>query len=227
MKFEVINMSFFVDDDEFRQSTQFKCMDDAQQRAFRKANERAIQYARKQGVAPVAALGNSDTDLANKSAPYEGNCKVVPAETEGVIGTMALGPENEKAYYSSYGFGATDVAAPGGNPEFLEELCVDEVLSTIPGNLYGCFSGTSMASPHSAGVAALIVSQFGAVGADGDVHMSPGRVADYLKSTTVDQGLSGYDECFGNGRIDALRAVQHDTAISYDPAAPFCPEYSE
>ena len=227
MRFEVINMSFFVDDAEFRESTEFKCMDDAQQRAFRKANERAIQYARKQGVTPVAALGNSDTDLANKPAPYDGDCKVVPAEAEGVIGTMALGPENEKAYYSSYGFGATDVAAPGGNPEFLEELCVDEVLSTIPGSLYGCFSGTSMASPHSTGVAALIVSQFGAVGADGDVHMSPGRVADYLQSTTVDQGLAGYDECFGHGRINALRAVTRDTSPVYDATAPFCEEYDD
>jgi hypothetical protein len=227
MQFEVINMSFFVDDNEFRKSTQFKCMSDPQQRAFRKANERAIQYARKQGVTPVAALGNSDTDLAHKPAPYDGNCEVVPAETEGVIGTMALGPENEKAYYSSYGHGATDVAAPGGNPEFIEELCVDEVLSTIPGNLYGCFSGTSMASPHTAGVAALIVSQFGTVGKDGDVEISPGKVADILMSTTIDQGLPGYDECFGTGRINALRAVTRDTSSAYDATAPYCSEYDE
>jgi lantibiotic leader peptide-processing serine protease len=227
MKFEVINMSFFVDDNEFRESHQFKCMSDPQQRAFRKANERAIQYARKQGVTPVAALGNSDTDLAHKPEHYEGNCEVVPAETEGVIGTMALGPENEKAYYSSYGIGATDVAAPGGNPEFIEELCVDEVFSTIPGNLYGCFSGTSMASPHTAGVAALIVSQFGTIGKDGDVVMSPTKVEEYLQSTTVDQGLPGYDECFGNGRINALRAVTRDTGALYDPTAPYCEEYED
>ena len=227
MKFEVINMSFFVDDNEFRESTQFKCMNDAQQRAFRKANERAIQYARKQGVTPVAALGNSDTDLAHKPEPYEGNCEVVPAETQGVVGTMALGPENEKAYYSSYGSGATDVAAPGGNPEFLEELCVDEVMSTIPGNAYGCFSGTSMASPHTAGVAALIVSQFGKLGSDGDVQLSPTKVEQYLQSTTVDQGLPGYDECFGNGRINALRAVTRDTSGVYDATAPFCEEYDD
>ena len=64
-KLEVINMSFFVDDDQFLQSTEFKCMSDPVQRAFRKANERAIQYARTQGVVPIAALGNSDNDLAH------------------------------------------------------------------------------------------------------------------------------------------------------------------
>jgi serine protease len=84
-----------------------------------------------------------------------------------------------------------------------------------------------MASPHAAGVAALIVSEFGVLRADGDVDMSPTRVEDYLQGTTIDIGLAGYDECFGNGRIDALRAVTHDTSRAYDPSAPFCPEYEE
>ncbi len=62
---DVINLSFFVDDNEFQESTEFKCMSDPTQRAFRQAVERAMQYARSQGVTPVAALGNSDTDLAH------------------------------------------------------------------------------------------------------------------------------------------------------------------
>ena len=40
-------------------------------------------------------------------------------------------------------------------------------------------------------------------------------------------GLTGYDECFGHGRINALRAVQKIRPRSYDAAAPFCPEYGE
>ena len=229
-KLEVINMSYFVDDDDLLESTMYKCMSDPVQRAFRKANERAIQYARNQGVVPVAALGNSDDDLAHPPEPFENECDVVPAETQGVIGTAALGPVKEKAFYSNYGFGMTDVAAPGGDPDDPPFSCQHEVLSTFPGNTWFCISGTSMASPHAAGVAALIVSQFGRVGNDAgepDVVMRPQEVESYLQGTTIDQGLRGYDECFGNGRIDALRAVQHDTSGLYDPTAPFCPEYAE
>jgi subtilisin family serine protease len=234
-KFEVINMSYFVDDDQLLSSTEFKCMDDPVQRAFRKANERAIQYARNQGVVPVAALGNSDNDLAHPPEPYENDCDVVPAETQGVIGTMSLGPSSEKAYYSNYGFGMTDVAAPGGNSRNNEgEIpgpCGNQVLSTIP-HAYGCFQGTSMASPHAAGVAALIVSQFGRISTDAgepDVVMRPQQVEDYMQSTTIDliaEGQTetkGYDYCFGNGRIDALRAVLHATSYEAFTTEP-CPE---
>jgi hypothetical protein len=193
--------------------------------------ERAMRYARNQGVVPVAALGNSDATLADPPEPYENECEVVPAETDGVIRTMSLGPDSEKAYYSSYGVGATDVAAPGGNSrndrgEALEP-CGTKVLSTIPGNVWGCFQGTSMASPHAAGVAALIVSQFGRIGTDAgepDVVMRPQQVEDYLQSTTIDlytgppysekEALKGYDGCFGNGRIDAVKAITHDTSVA-------------
>jgi lantibiotic leader peptide-processing serine protease len=222
-RLDVINMSFFVDDDETAQSTEFKCMDDPTQRAFRQAVERAIQYARNRGVTPVAALGNSDEDLAHPSEPNENDCDVVPAETSGVVGTMALGRNSGKAGYSNYGTGATDVAAPGGTAN---GDCTRGVPSTIPAGLYACLQGTSMASPHAAGVAALIVSEFGTL-RNGDVSMSPTKVEDYLQSTTVDIGLAGYDECFGNGRIDALRAVTHDTSGVTDPTAPHCPEYLE
>jgi subtilisin family serine protease len=233
IKLDVINMSLFVDDDTFLSSTEFKCMDDPVQRTFRRAVERAIVYARNQGVTPVAALGNSDNDLAHPPEPYENNCDVVPAETQGVIGTMSLGPGSEKATYSNYGDFATDVAAPGGNGSSpygeTPGPCGTQVLSTFPGNLWGCIQGTSMASPHAAGVAALIVSQFGRVGSDAgepDVVMRPTEVEAYLQSTTIDIGLRGYDECFGNGRIDAVRAVSHDTMNVYQPSVP-CPEYGE
>jgi subtilisin family serine protease len=224
-RFDVINMSFFVDDNEFQQSTEYKCMDDPTQKAFRQAVERAIQYARGQGVTPVAALGNSDANLASPPEPYENNCDVVPAETSGVIGTSALGSRSQKASYSNWGSGAVDVAAPGGSGTTGD--CQNTVLSTIPGNAYVCVQGTSMASPHAAGVAALIVSQFGTLGSDGDVKMSPTKVEAAMQGSTVDIGLSGYDECFGNGRIDALRAVQNDSSSASDPTAPHCPEYAE
>jgi subtilisin family serine protease len=226
---DVINMSFFVDDNEFQQSTEFKCNDDPVQRTFRRAVERAVQYARSQGVTPVAALGNSDVDLAHpeRDRPdVDGNqCEVVPAETQGVIGVTSLGPASEKARYSNYGVGQADVAAPGGNGRTGD--CATTILSTVPsGTGYLCIQGTSMASPHAAGVAALIVSQYGTLGPDGDVKMSPQQVEAFLQGSTVDIGLRGYDECFGHGRVDALRAVTHDTSTEFQ-ATPFCPEYSE
>jgi subtilisin family serine protease len=222
-KLDVVNMSYFVDDDELLASTEFKCLSDPVQRAFRRANERALKYARSQGVTLVAALGNSDTDLANPPAGNE--CEVVPAESPGVIGTMSVGRQSQKASYSNYGFGEADVAAPGGAGQ--TGNCTNTVLATFPGNTWFCIQGTSMASPHATGVAALIVSQFGRQGSDGDVKISPAAVQDRLQATTIDIGLTGYDECFGHGRIDALRAVTNDTSASYDATAPFCPEYTE
>src|SRR3712207_4023389 len=107
-------MSFFVDDNKFQESTEFKCASDPVQRTFRHAVERAIQYARNQGVTPVAALGNSANDLAHPPEPYENECDVVPAETQGVIGVSALNNASQLSSYSNYGEGANDVSAPGG-----------------------------------------------------------------------------------------------------------------
>ena len=227
-KLEVANMSFYVDDNEFLTSTEFKCMNDPVQRAFRKANERAVQYARQQGVVPVAALGNSDFDLAHPPEPYENNCEIVPAETQGVIGVGSLGPFSEKSAFSNYGVGATDVVAPGGNYTGPggPSIAASAIVSTFAPSGWGYAQGTSMAAPQAAGVSALIVSQFGRIGDDGDVEMPPQQVEAYLQGTTVDIGERGYDECFGHGRIDALRAVLHDTSNLYE-ATPPCPEYEE
>jgi subtilisin family serine protease len=233
LQFEVINMSFFVDDNKFQESEEFKCSDNPLQRTFRHAVERAIQYARNQGVTPVAALGNSDQDLADPQGvdeatgkPYTNRCDVVPAETQGVIGTMALGRNSQKAPYSNYGDGMTDVAAPGGAGTTGD--CFRTVLSTMPLNTYACIQGTSMASPHAAGVAALIVAEFGTMGTDGDWKLSPTKVESYLQASAVDlynpgapHELKGYDKCFGNGRIHALRAVLKDTSVLRDDV-PLC-----
>jgi hypothetical protein len=59
------------------------------------------------------------------------------------------------------------------------------------------------------------------------VKLSPQKVESLLQGSAVDIGLPGYDECFGAGRIDALRAVTADTSRANDPTAPYCPEYEE
>jgi subtilisin family serine protease len=225
IKLDVINMSFFVDDNQFQESTEFKCNADPTQRAFRESVERAIAYAISRGVTPVAALGNSDQDLGNPDGVNGADCDVIPAETEGVIGVSSLGPQSEKARYSNYGVPANDVAAPGGNG--ITGDCRTTILSTLPGGTYGCIQGTSMAAPHAAGVAALIVSQFGKLAKNGDVELAPAEVERILERSAIDIGLAGYDTCFGNGRIDALRAIERDFTPRFDASAPHCPEYTE
>jgi subtilisin family serine protease len=199
---EVMNMSFFVDDDAFRVSTELKCDSDPKQRAFKEGVNRSIAYARSQGVTPVAAAGNSRTDLGKSKT-----CDVVPTESPGVMSVVSLGPSGRIASYSSYGKGTLMVSAPGGDGGIGPNWCNVQVFSTIPGEAYGCFQGTSMASPHAAGVAALIVSQIGTMGADGDVVSNPDTVLDRLARTAKDIGKYGYDRCYGWGRVDAYRAV--------------------
>jgi hypothetical protein len=59
------------------------------------------------------------------------------------------------------------------------------------------------------------------------VALPPDNVQSRLQASVIDQGLPGYDECFGHGRINALRAVTGNTSDVYDDSAPFCPEYDE
>jgi subtilisin family serine protease len=212
IKLDVINMSLFADDAEFRESTECKPHSDPRQRAFVEAVNRAVRYATKRGATVVVAAGNSDRQLSSSD-----DCSVVPAESPGVVTVASLGPTKQKASYSSWG--EVEVAAPGGTAN---GRCDRGVLSTFPGNTFGCIQGTSMASPHAAGVAALIVSQHGKLGSDGDVKMSPDKVKDLLYRTTIDQGALGRDECFGFGRVDALRAVTGDTSGSYDTSLTAC-----
>jgi subtilisin family serine protease len=212
IELDVINMSFFADDAELRASTECKPHSDAQMRAFVEAVNRAVRYATRNGVTPVGAAGNSDRKLDSRD-----DCSVVPAESPGVVTVSSIGPTKQKASYSSWG--DVEVAAPGGTAN---GPCDRGVLSTFPGNTFGCIQGTSMASPHAAGVAALIVSQHGKLGSDGDVKISPDKVRDLLYRTTIDQGAAGRDECFGFGRVDALRAVTGDTSSSYDSSLTSC-----
>jgi subtilisin family serine protease len=120
-----------------------------------------------------------------------------------VIGVSALGPSSTITTYSNYGYGLVDVAAPGGSGNGGSS---EDILSTVFGG-WDSYAGTSMASPHAAGVAALIVSRFGTMGADGDMKMSPDAVAAKLQSSATDIGASGYDKYYGYGRVDALRAI--------------------
>jgi len=228
---DVTNNSYFAD------PWLFNCRNDAEQRAIWKAEQRAIRYAMQQGVTVVAAEGNENIDLSKQNVdtispdtdpnptPREvtNACVVIPVEIPGVIGVTANGSKLLKSYYSSYGVGVTQVVAPGGDRRFQDpgDGSRGYVLSTYPGNRYALAQGTSMASPHVAGVAALAISAHG--------KMSPGalqalitRTADPIDCPTnpfnpgppflwpaTCVGGSGYNGFYGHGQVNALSAVTH------------------
>jgi subtilisin family serine protease len=136
----------------------------------------AVMLAKSRGITIVVAAGNSGEDKPGDSVEYPG------AYSE-VIAVSAVDANDHIAGFSSRG-PAVAFIAPG----------VD-VLSTLPGNSYGRYSGTSMATPHVTGLAALAISR-GAKGED-EVRAALQRAASPLP------GLSKDDE--GAGLIDASK----------------------
>ncbi len=153
----------------------------------------AIQYAYSNGVTVVAASGND-----NAAVGY-------PAVYDEVIAVGATRYDEARAPYSNFG-PELDVVAPGGDTSVDQngDGYVDGVLQqTFGRNLnefsYYFYQGTSMAAPHVAAAAAMLISNGNAT--------TPDEVREALQSTADDLGASGFDEQFGHGLINLPAAL--------------------
>jgi lantibiotic leader peptide-processing serine protease len=216
-----------------------------------------LAHPQQDNISPDYPPGNEQTRDVNNA------CVVLPVELPGVIGVTAdghneqsdddPGPDYLKSFYSSYGVGVTEVVAPGGDSIFGRnaEAVNGRVLSTypeeapclpsrrmedpdVPSAAYCYLQGTSMASPHVAGVAALIISMFGDASNPQNGKMRPGQVQALITQTADPQPCptslpDGYNdpqprpsgepqECqgglgnnswYGAGQVNAYNAVTH------------------
>ncbi|GAA1151370.1 S8 family serine peptidase [Kribbella jejuensis] len=202
----VTNNSYYVD------PWLFNCPSDKDQDAIAEAVRRAVAYSDSKGVVNVAAAGNEDYDLANKTddntspddstvadRPITNDCISLPTELPNVVVVGSVDPTSLKSPFSNYGENKINLAAPG-----------QAVYSTVPGGGYKLLDGTSMASPHVAGVAALIRSV--------DPKLTPAQVRAKLAQQANDLACpaSGAGECtgsagnnsfYGEGLVDAAEAV--------------------
>ncbi|SKB41099.1 Subtilase family protein [Salegentibacter holothuriorum] len=167
------------------------------------AQQRAIDYAAKQGSTIIASAGNDGVN-------YDGNSAYIklPGGLNNVITVSATAPEGYDwtadytnfdipSSYTTHGKSLVDIAAPGGDFDVALE---DMILST--GNNNGLYwsAGTSMAAPHVSGVAALIIAKNGG-------EMLPKEVAKQIEKTADKVDGNGQSLFFGKGRINAYRAV--------------------
>ncbi|HLT30077.1 MAG TPA: S8 family serine peptidase [Myxococcaceae bacterium] len=153
--------------------------------------EQAIAHARAKGVTVVAAAGNRGIGKVEFPAAYDG-----------VIAVGAVGPDGQRAPYSSYG-AALDLVAPGGNKS-LGGDAGGVVQNTIDPrdpsrSIFGSYQGTSMATPHVAGVAALLY----AAGAN-----DPDEVERALIAGAKPMGGALRTDDHGHGLLNARGALE-------------------
>ncbi len=221
----VINMSLGADPIDEKLKVQKAAVRD-----LKMAIDRATTYAYQRGVTVIASAGNGGLDY-----DVEKHLIKVPAMNADVISISATGPMrwalgntefSRQAYYTDFGKSLVTLAAPGGNAEMAAvqgdfSVCsrtsgtttfttncyvFDQVISTARGaassiSNYAWAQGTSMAAPATAGIAALIIQRNG-----GPLH--PAQMRARLQQSALDLGQAGNDAVYGQGWVNAWRAVR-------------------
>lgn len=171
--------------------------------SYSQAMQDAVTQAYNAGILVVAAMGNCR--VISEGCPTA-NPTLYPAALNNVMAVAATTINDTYAPYSQYG-SHCDIAAPGGAGS-------SGIFSTYPrylplGASYVYMTGTSQATPHVAGLAALLWTLKPA--------FSPAQVQNVIESTAVDLGAAGWDPTYGHGRIDAAAAVHALAPLAAPP----------
>lgn len=173
----------------------------------------AIKYAHANNVATIAATGNDSEDVI-QAMHY-------PSNDENVIAVSASTHTNALASFSNFG-AKVDVVAPGNLILSLGTTGVSSyVCPAYFTSLYCYKSGTSMASPHVAGIVALMYSR--------NPSLTVDQIRQILRSTATDLGTAGFDTTFGYGLAQANASVTASTSPAVlEPhiTAPFYDAYA-
>jgi subtilisin family serine protease len=157
----------------------------------------AVAAAIQAGSLVIASMGNAQSANPNFPAAYPD-----------VMGIVAIGPDLQLSSYTNVG-PAASLSAPGGNPRSSPTSgVVSTTWNFVTGAPnYAYYNGTSMAAPHVAGVAALLLAA--------NPGMNRAQLRTRLESTAVPLGSPGRDDRFGWGAVNAYRAIHNITAATH------------